>query len=146
MLAMRKRWVLVAPLLVFVFAVGVAAAQSAEDVTRSQPFELRINSLVVMIAVGSIIPVVTGLVTKLHAHDALKGGITILLSAITALAAQATINDGVSVISKQALILFFVGLVQAEAAYYGLWKPVNAQANLAPRVGLGPANPPPPAA
>lgn len=114
----------------------------ADAATQAAPYQIRIASWVVMIVVGSLIPVITALLTKHHASGALKGAVTIILTAVTALLTQSQVNDGVAVISKQAVLLFFVGLAQAEAAYYVAWKQVNTSANVAPKFGLGPANPP----
>lgn len=114
----------------------------ADAATQAAPYQIRPLSLVVMIGVGAALPLLTAFLTKHNAHPALKGGLTILLSALTALFTQAQVNDGVGVLSKQSIILWFFGLVSAEAAYYAAWKPMNAPANLAPKFGIGPANPP----
>lgn len=118
------------------------ASLVADAATQAAPYQIRPLSIVVMIGVGAAIPLLTAFITKHNAHPALKGGITILLSALTALFTQAQVNDGVGVLSKQSVILWFFGLVTAEATYYAAWKQVNASANLAPKFGIGPANPP----
>lgn len=111
----------------------------ADAATQAAPYNIQLKSWIVMIVAGSVIPLVTAFLTKVNAHSLLKGMITVVLTAVTALIAQATVNDGIAVISKQAVILWFVGLAQAEVAYYAAWKPANAPANLAPTFGLGPA-------
>lgn len=107
----------------------------------NEPWQIELSATIVMFVTGAVLPLVVGLVTKITAHPALKGFILITLDTIAALVTHAIVNEGVSVISKQAVLLAFIGWVTAVATYFGFWKPVGAPTVLAPTVGIGPASP-----
>lgn len=115
----------------------VLAQQTAEEVTRSNPWQLRVDSGVVTLIAGTLLPLLVGFVTKLGAPPGLKALLLLVLSTASGLLTQAAVNDGVAVISKQAFMLaagtFIVGVV----THKGLWKPLEVPAKLAPNNGVG---------
>lgn len=113
----------------------------AQVAPANEPWQIELSATIVMFVTGAVLPLVVGLVTKLTAHPALKGFILITLDTAAALITHAVVNEGVSVISKQAVLLAFMGWITAVATYFGFWKPLGAQRYLAPTVGIGPPSP-----
>lgn len=72
---------------------------------------------------GTIVPILVGLVTKLHASSAVKGLVNLVLSAIAGLVATAIATDGV--LTKTAVVAGFMALVASVGTYYGVLKPVG---------------------
>jgi ABC-type uncharacterized transport system permease subunit len=99
---------------------------------------MTVNSLVVSIILGTVIPIVVGLVTKLNASRKLKGGLLVTLSAFQAFVVSATMSDGSASFSRESTLLFFVGLATSLAMHYGVYVPVEVPNKLAPEFGLGP--------
>lgn len=91
------------------------------------------------VVVGTVLPIITGVVTKELASGGIKATILALLSAVTGLVNGAVNADGV--FTQEALLAAAVTWVTAVATYYGFLKPtgvsgkVNAKA--LPAVGVG---------
>jgi hypothetical protein len=109
--------------------LAAAASQS--------PYQIRLSALVVTIVIGTFLPLVVGLVTKLRASSALKGSLLLILDGVNALIVHSTMDDGVAVFSKQTLILWFASIVQSQAMFHKIWKPLGAPEALAPQAGIG---------
>jgi hypothetical protein len=108
---------------------------------------LHIPALVVSAGVGTLVPILNGLLTKVTLPSAVKGVITIILSAIVALITSATLADGTAVISWLTFLMWFLTTVGAIAAYVNIYKPLNLTSStpngkLAPNSGIGPDSPP----
>ena len=84
---------------------------------------------------GLVIPLVTGLITKLDASVGTKSIITILLSAAAGIAAT-VVNEG-GILTTDTLLNALVTWGLALGAFYGLYSPFNTDARLAPDFGLG---------
>lgn len=105
-----------------------------------------ISAPVVVVILGTVVPLVTGLLTKYTLSPGIKGLITVLLNAVVAAITTAIVADGSAVFSNQTLLTFVLGLVSSTAAYYNVWKPNGLTSNtpadkLAPRAGIGPSVP-----
>lgn len=85
--------------------------------------EITLSPLTVIFITGSIIPIVTGLLTRLSVPSKIKGLLTLLLNAIAAGIVTATVADGTAVFSQASLKLWAAGFGISVAAYLGLLKP-----------------------
>lgn len=98
---------------------------------------ITINSTFVTIIVGTLIPILVGILTKFDASPRVKSIISIVLNAIQALIVSSVTADGAAAISKQTAILWALGVITSVATYTGVWKPNNVPAKLLPNVGIG---------
>jgi hypothetical protein len=102
-----------------------------------------VSAPVVTIILGTLIPLVTGILTKATLSPGIKGIITVVLNAVAAAVTTAVVADGSAVFSNQALLTFALGLVASTAAYYNVWNPnkltSNPDGKLAPNSGIGPS-------
>lgn len=103
---------------------------------------LTLSALLVTFLATAVIPVLTGLATKLDASPAVKQLITAVLSAVSGLLTVATQMDGTAVISKEALVLAIGTFILTQATYLGLYRPHHLDARLSPNTGLGGQSPP----
>lgn len=91
----------------------------------------------------AIVPLVVGLLTKASASNRLKVFANLALSAVGTLLALVTEVNGVAVVSRQALVLWAVGVLGAVASHYGIWRPLGVTGSapttnvLSPSRGLG---------
>lgn len=99
--------------------------------------QIRLDPMLVTFVVSVLLPIVVGFVTKANASTALKQIVSIAASIGTGLVVTATQVDGVAVISKQAAFYAFVAFATQTATYLGIYKPQNANAKIAPKVGIG---------
>lgn len=72
---------------------------------------------------GTIVPILVGLLTKLHASPAVRGLLNLVLSAVTGLIAVAVTQDGV--LDKASIVAGFMALVASVGTYYGVLKPIG---------------------
>jgi hypothetical protein len=101
---------------------------------------ITIDPFAVSILVGTVLPIVVGLVTKLGASSGLKAVLLLLLSAVQGLIVSSTMGDGAAVFSTETLLIAGLGWVSAVASYYGLLTPTGispAVNNKTARFGLG---------
>jgi hypothetical protein len=96
-----------------------------------------ISAVAVTLVLGTIIPVLVGLITKMDASSKLKGALMIVLNAVQGLVVASQTASGDAVFSVDALILFAAGVAMSLAAYYGLYKPNDVPEKLAPTFGIG---------
>jgi len=102
---------------------------------------MTISALLVSLLVSVVIPAAVALLTKLAAAVWLKQGVAAVLAAVTGLLTTATQLDGTAVISKASVVLALGTFLASQAAYLGLYRPHDANAIIAPGVGLGPSSP-----
>lgn len=99
-----------------------------------------VNATLTMLLVGTLIPILVGLITKANAPAAVKSICMIVLSAIGAAFVVSTQADGTAVFSKETIVATLNTIVQAVATYYGVWKPSGVSGkviNATARFGLG---------
>ena len=96
-----------------------------------------IDDTLVKIAVGLVLPALTGLATKWNASATVKQVVAIVLAAVSAVIIENTVEDGSAVLSSEVLldaaILYGVQIL----SYLGIYKPHEANARLAPSFGVG---------
>lgn len=86
---------------------------------------LVIDPFAVSILVGTVLPILVGLVTKLNASSALKSILLLTFAAVEGLIVNATVTDGSAVFSWHTVAVAGIGWVTAVASYYGLLKPTG---------------------
>lgn len=84
---------------------------------------------------GLVIPLITGIVTKMEASVATKSVVTVILSAAAGIAATVVNNGGV--LTTDTLLNAAVTWGLALAAFYGLYSPFNTDSVLLPMKGIG---------
>jgi hypothetical protein len=98
---------------------------------------LELAPLAVTVILGTLIPLLTGILTKLEASAKLKGFVTLTLAAVAGVVTQAVTDNGGAIFSDETLILAGLAWVQSVASYLGLWQSLAVNAKLAPDQGLG---------
>lgn len=98
---------------------------------------MTLSAVAVTLILGTLIPLLVGLITKLDAPSKLKGGLMIVLNAAQGLVVASQTANGGAVLSVDALVLFAAGVAMSLAAYYGLYKPNAVPEKLVPTFGLG---------
>lgn len=117
----------------------------AQEGRMQEPlFEL--DATVSIFITGILIPILVGIITKLHAPAAVKAIAHAFLAGIAGLIITATTLDGVAVISREALVTAFITWMVGVVAYFGFLVPTNispkinvATANIG--IGIGPSAP-----
>lgn len=123
----------------FFTATGVAAGQDIpNDAPAVAPVaELTLNAFVVLVISSFLIPLATGLITKLSASATVKQVVTLILSALTGVITTSTQVDGTAIISMTTVQYSLLALGIAIVSYLGVYQPHDANAKLAPDVGVG---------
>lgn len=100
---------------------------------------IQVDVTAVAFIAGTIIPLLTALLTKARASSRVKSACTLVLSLATGVTAYLTLHDGRT--TWQGLVTAAVGVyLAAGTTYQNAWKPLGtaaAVANLAPDAGLG---------
>lgn len=100
---------------------------------------INIDAMLLALLSGSIIPFVTGLVTKMSASSKLKAGLSIVLAGVVAVVAYATDTAGVGT-WKEATFIFVAAAIAQASSWQGVWKPTGigpAVADITADVGIG---------
>jgi hypothetical protein len=113
--------------------VGLPSMAGAATVvvSTSKP-ALTLDAVTVTIVVSAVLPILTGLITRITLPSWAKGLITLLLNAITALIVANRASDGSATFSKDTLILAAVGFVVSVATYAGILKPAGVSSSSSP--------------
>lgn len=135
-----RRFLLAAALaLATIFALpGVALAQEIEnDATAVAPVAgLHLDEFTVLIITSLLIPLATGLITKVSASPTVKQILTALISTAVAIVTTSTQVDGTAIVSLATVQYALLSFAIATVGYLGLYKPHDANAKLAPDKGL----------
>lgn len=119
---MRKLLAVLIAALVAVITIPTIAFAEGSDATTSS---LKLDALTVQVAVGMLIPIVVGLITKFSTSSGVKALAMLILNAVQTLIVTATMADGTAIISKQTFIAWALALVVSVASYAGVYKPLN---------------------
>lgn len=120
-------------------APGVAGASSLEEPTPVGPDAVQADSVlnlppyVVSLLLGALIPLLTGLLTKVSTPSWVKYGVTSLLSAVAGLVNVSLTDGGGAVISWSSVSSAAVTWIIANVAYQG-WRTVGATSSMVTRV------------
>lgn len=72
---------------------------------------------------GIAVPIVVGVLTKVHLHPGVKGLVNLVLSAVVGLIATAQATDGV--LSQEAVVATGIALLTSVAMHFGIWRPMQ---------------------
>lgn len=119
-------------------ATMAAAEDIPNDATAVAPVAtLTLNAFTVLVVTSLLIPLATGLVTKLAASATVKQIITAAISAVVGVVTTSTQVDGTAVVSLTTVQYALLAFAIATVGYLGLYKPHQANAKLAPNAGVG---------
>lgn len=114
-----------------------AAAVFAQEVT-DKAGAVTVDDLWLNFAIGAIIPLLVGLVTRLDASSGLKAVINFFFSAVVSVGQQLIQGDALT--SKELFIKVMTTWITSIMAYEGFQKPTGIAgkvANIAPQLGIG---------
>jgi hypothetical protein len=92
-----------------------------------------LDVVLLSILIGTVLPIVVGIVTTKVESRKLKGALLIGLATIAGVLTTALNGDGV--ITKETLIAAAVSYVTATAAHYGVWKPQGVTEIIQTKIG-----------
>jgi hypothetical protein len=92
------------------------------------PASIHLEAWVVALIAGTLIPLVTGLITKLSAQPGTKAIIALALSAAVAVLNAIVVAQGEFLV-RDITILFATTFTTQVVTYLGLWKPVGGGAS-----------------
>jgi len=84
-----------------------------------------IGSATMAMLIGFVIPLLTGLLTRLNLKSKIKGAITIGLNLINGFLTSLLLTDGSGLFTWQVFFNFLIGFGISIAAYLGLFKPAG---------------------
>jgi hypothetical protein len=118
----------------------IAMASGLEEPTPVGPDAISTDSAlnlppyVVALLLGTLIPLVNGVVTKLTTSSTVKAIITLVLSAIAGAVNVSLVDGGGAVISWSTLNAAAITFIVAVATYVGVWKPMGVTSSPVTRV------------
>ena len=92
---------------------------------------ISLDATIVAIIAGTVIPILVGIITKLHASSGLKALIGLALAVVVATLNDIVIANNGTFEVKTALVYLFVTMSTSIATYYGVYKPTLGAAPLA---------------
>lgn len=97
---------------------------------------MTLTATITTLLVSFLLPAVVSLVTRATSSTWVKQFVAALAATVTGVIVTATQLDGTAVISKSAVVLAMGAFFASQVAYGRLYKPHNANARIAPNVGL----------
>lgn len=124
----------------------VFAADDGVPVPGAEQSSFVINAVGVQLALGLVIPLINGLITKYTLGAAWKFLITTVLNAATAMITAGIVVGGAAVISWSTVYSTIFGVVVSQLMYNGIYSKngltsSDPNGKLAPTTGIGPAVP-----
>jgi small basic protein len=109
----------------------------------ADPAAFIVSAPVILAITGLVIPLLTGLLTKLTLASWIKGVLMIFLNAIAAAVVTATRSDGTAVFSVEMLMSTIYGAVISSVIYLNVYRHAGLTSShpagkLAPSSGIGP--------
>lgn len=123
------------PLLALGLVLFLVSPALAEQVTQAVPSTVTLEPWVVAILVGTVTPLITGLLTKLSAASGVKVLVNVVLVALGTVLNLIITNNGTFVV-RDVIVLFACTFVANVASYAGVWAPVGLK-NPLPEKGIG---------
>lgn len=122
-----------------ILALGLTVATInpvlAEQITEVVPSTITLAPWIMAIVVGTVIPLVNGIITKLQAASGIKVLVNFVLVALGTVLNLIVTSNGTFVV-RDALVLFATTFVIAGATYLHVWVPLGLK-NPMPDKGLG---------
>lgn len=104
------------------------------DAQQADSAFLNLSPFVVSTILGTVIPILTGILTKATTPAWVKTVLTLLLSAVVGLINVSLVDGGGAVISQSALVSAILAFIVAIASYVGIWRPNGVTSSLITRV------------
>jgi uncharacterized membrane protein len=101
---------------------------------------MTLTPVIVTILIGTVLPLLVGLVTKLDASSNVKKISLITISAVQGVIVNATLIDGTALISSEMLLFAALAWVAALGSYFKVLKPTGvapAVQNRTANIGIG---------
>jgi hypothetical protein len=114
----------------------LSALLAATDLETSET-SVELSPFLVTLIIGTLLPIATGLLTKLNASDKVKGTVNLFLAAVTAIISQNLVEGGGAIFSEDTLLMGLLAFIASVAAYHGFWQNINIDEKLAPNTGIG---------
>jgi hypothetical protein len=86
---------------------------------------ITLDPVLVSVIAGTIIPLATGIITKLKSASGVKATVALVLSAIVGVVNELVVQSGGTFDVRQAVLLAGTTFVANVAAYNGMWKPIG---------------------
>lgn len=115
-------FVLVLALLIAAPATFTFAADGATTPTLSA---VKLSALLVTFIVGTLLPIVVGIVTRTAWPSTVKSVVLLVANAANALIVDHRMGDGSAFITQQAAVLWFMSLVVSVAMFFGVYVPAK---------------------
>ena len=136
-----RRLIVVAAIALWLL-LGTAATAAAqvienEDTAVAPVATLTLSAFTVLVVTSLLIPLATGLVTKLQASPTVKQIVTAAISAAVGIVTTSTQADGTAVISLATVQYALLAFAIATVGYLGLYRPHQTNAKLGPNMGVG---------
>lgn len=133
---------LLAGLIAFGVLLLGAAPALAQEIPNDAPAvapvaSLELNEFTVLVITSLLIPLATGLITKLSASATVKQIVTLALATAVGVITTGTQVDGTAIISLTTVQYALLSFAIAVVSYLGLYKPHDANAKLAANTGIG---------
>lgn len=98
---------------------------------------IELDAFLVHVVVAALIPIATGIITKVTASPAVKQIVTLALSYANALVMENVQADGSAIISKEIALYTLVSFAIAVGTYLGVYQSHDTNAKLLPTKGIG---------
>lgn len=137
---LRKLLLALGVITVFVGLPTIAMASGLDEPTPVGPDAVTTDSAlslppyVVALILGTLIPLVNGVVTKLTTSSTVKAIVTLVLSAIAGIVNVSLVDGGGAVVSWSTLNAAAITFIVAIATYTGVWKPMGVTSSPVTRV------------
>ncbi len=117
--------------LTFIFTQATGVGYAATETLNS----VRLEPLVVNMVIAVLIPVLTGILTKVTWSSGTKGLITLVLTMTQTLIVQNTVDDGSAFFNQETILAFILSFTISIASYYGIYKPAKITSSTVIDVG-----------
>lgn len=94
-----------------------------------------LSPFVVSFILGSLVPIVNGLLTKITTPTKWKALITIALDAVVGLITVSLVDGGGAVFSQSAVVAAIMAFFASVASYYQVWRPLAITSSKVSRIG-----------
>jgi hypothetical protein len=123
--------VLLVPSVVFAGAEPPAADTPPVALNSETDTDLfTLSPVLVIFVLGTVIPFLNGLITKVSTSSAVKAIVSLLLSAVAGLVTVAITPGGGAVFSEQALVAAGLAFATQLVTYLGFWKPLGVTSSV----------------
>jgi hypothetical protein len=110
--------------------VPTVAAAAVDDITPVGPDAQAVDTalfnlspFIVSFILGALVPLVTGILTKLNTPSKVKAWVAVALDAVVGLVTVSMVDGGGAVISQSAVVAAVLAYFASQTSYTGFWRP-----------------------